>query len=198
MITIQGFAKLCGCSTQTLRYYDRIDLLKPVNVDKWTGYRYYEEEQALLFVKIKKLQQADFSIEEIKTILPGDDDLLMSAFDRKIKEQKRKLERIQEIQRSYLQEKLDMQNMVHSLIDLVQGRMNNPVLWQEIGLDIKQDSEIRAKIHEKLADWLPRCRDASTEMAQHKVLPLSRTNESMRIDIGSIMPYNSDTGQTGG
>ena len=67
MITIQGFAKICGCSTQTLRYYDRIDLLNPVKVDKWTGYRYYEEEQALLFVKIKKLQQADFSIEEIKS-----------------------------------------------------------------------------------------------------------------------------------
>ena len=166
MITIQGFAKICGCSTQTLRYYDRIDLLNPVKVDKWTGYRYYEEEQALLFVKIKKLQQADFSIEEIKTLLPGDDDLLMSAFDQKIKEQKRKLEQIQEIQRSYLKEKMEMQKMIYSLIDLVEGRMNNPVLWEEIGLDIKQDSEIRAKIHEKLADWLARCRDASTEMTR--------------------------------
>ena len=57
MITIQGFAKLCGCNTQTLRYYDRIGLLKPAKVDEWTGYRYYEEEQALLFVKIKNLQQ---------------------------------------------------------------------------------------------------------------------------------------------
>jgi len=65
MITIQGFAKLCGCNTQTLRYYDRIGLLKPERVDEWTGYRYYEEEQALQFVKIKNLQQADFSIEEI-------------------------------------------------------------------------------------------------------------------------------------
>ena len=91
MITIQGFAKLCGCNTQTLRYYDRIGLLAPAKVDEWTGYRYYEEDQALLFVKIKNLQQADFSIEEIKTLLPGDDDLLMAAFERKIKEQKQKL-----------------------------------------------------------------------------------------------------------
>ena len=90
MITIQGFAKLCGCNTQTLRYYDRIGLLKPAKVDEWTGYRYYEEEQALLFVKIKNLQQADFTIEEIKALLPGDDDLLISAFDRKIREQQRK------------------------------------------------------------------------------------------------------------
>ena len=66
MITIQGFARLCGCNTQTLRYYDRIGLLTPAKVDQWTGYRYYEEEQAMMFVKIKNLQQADFSIEEIK------------------------------------------------------------------------------------------------------------------------------------
>ena len=84
MITIQGFAKLCGCNTQTLRYYDRIGLLAPAKVDEWTGYRYYEEEQALLFVKIKNLQQADFSIEEIRTLLPGDDDLLMAACSRPI------------------------------------------------------------------------------------------------------------------
>ena len=109
MITIRGFAKLCGCNTQTLRYYDRIGLLTPAKVDEWTGYRYYEEEQALLFVKIKNLQQADFSIEEIKTLLPGDDDLLTAAFERKIREQQQKLERIREIQRSYLKEKMDMQ-----------------------------------------------------------------------------------------
>ena len=112
MITIQGFAKLCGCNTQTLRYYDRIGLLTPAKVDEWTGYRYYEEEQALLFVKIKNLQQADFSIEEIKALLPGDDDLLAAAFERKIEEQQQKLERIREIQRSYLKETMDMQKLV--------------------------------------------------------------------------------------
>ena len=105
MITIQGFAKLCGCNTQTLRYYDRIGLLKPARVDEWTGYRYYEEEQALQFVKIKNLQQADFSIEEIKALLPGNDDLLAAAFEQKIEEQQQKLERIREIQRSYLKER---------------------------------------------------------------------------------------------
>ena len=74
MITIQGFAKLCGCNTQTLRYYDRIGLLAPAKVDEWTGYRYYEEDQAMRFVKIKNLQQADFSIEEIRPLLEENED----------------------------------------------------------------------------------------------------------------------------
>ena len=55
MMTIKEFANLCGCSTQTLRYYDKIDLLKPVKVDPWSGYRYYTKSQAIDFVKIKNL-----------------------------------------------------------------------------------------------------------------------------------------------
>ena len=55
MITIKEFASLCGCSAQTLRYYDRIDLLKPVKVDPWSAYRYYNKSQAVDFIKIKNL-----------------------------------------------------------------------------------------------------------------------------------------------
>ena len=128
MITIQGFAKLCGCNTQTLRYYDRIGLLKPARVDEWTGYRYYEEEQALQFVKIKNLQQADFSIEEIKALLPGDDDLLAAAFEQKIEEQQQKLERIREIQRSYLKETMVMQKLVSTIIGFVDEHLDNTAL----------------------------------------------------------------------
>ena len=63
MMTIKEFASLCNCNTQTLRYYDKIDLLKPVKVDQWSGYRYYEKSQAIDFVKIKNLQAADFTID---------------------------------------------------------------------------------------------------------------------------------------
>ena len=154
MITIQGFAKLCGCNTQTLRYYDRIGLLAPAKVDEWTGYRYYEEEQALLFVKIKNLQQADFSIEEIKTLLPGDDDLLMAAFERKIEEQQQKLERIREIQRSYLKETMDMQKLVSAIIGFVDEHLDNPALWDEFGVDTNRKPEIAAKAHALLANMI--------------------------------------------
>ncbi len=154
MITIQGFAKLCGCNTQTLRYYDRIGLLTPAKVDEWTGYRYYEEEQALLYVKIKNLQQADFSIEEIKTLLPGDDDLLTAAFERKIREQQQKLERIREIQRSYLKEKMYMQRLVDAIIGFVEGQLDNPALWEEFGISTDRKVEMTAKAHAMLADMM--------------------------------------------
>ena len=166
MITIQGFAKLCGCNTQTLRYYDRIGLLAPAKVDEWTGYRYYEEEQAMRFVKIKNLQQADFSIEEIRPLLDENEDRLAEAFERKIEEQKQKLERIRKIQRSYLKETMDMQNMIRTITDFVEGRMGDPRLWKEFGLDDAQETEISARVHEMLADWLTEIRNASGEIAQ--------------------------------
>ncbi|MDD5980551.1 MAG: MerR family transcriptional regulator, partial [Clostridium sp.] len=68
-MTIKEFARLCGCNPQTLRYYDRVELLKPVKVDEWSGYRFYDEEQALTFIKIKNLQIAGFTIDEIKGLL---------------------------------------------------------------------------------------------------------------------------------
>ena len=85
MITIKQFASLCGCSTQTLRYYDKIDLLKPVKVDQWSGYRYYTKSQVINFVKIKNLQAANFTIDEIKVLLRMSDSLAsrkVSHYDR--------------------------------------------------------------------------------------------------------------------
>ena len=205
MITIQGFARLCGCNTQTLRYYDRIGLLAPAKVDEWTGYRYYEEEQAMLFVKIKNLQQADFSIEEIKALLPGDDDLLMAAFERKIREQKEKLATIQKIQRSYLREAMDMRNTVNEFLDFVKGRMAKPELWEELGLASEQEAETRASVNALLADWMSQCENTSEEMAgQMNGQDLAVMKEVMKKlkDVGPdgnspIMPMSGGAGNPG-
>lgn len=164
MITIQGFARLCGCNTQTLRYYDRIGLLAPAKVDQWTGYRYYEEEQAMMFVKIKNLQQADFSIEEIKGLLGKEDSFLMEALEQKITEQEQKLEQIRKIQRSYLEETMNMQSMVDTITGYVGERLDNPAMWEEFGLGLNEETVITAKVHELLADWLVQCRNEGAEI----------------------------------
>ena len=119
MMTIKEFASLCGCNAQTLRYYDKINLLKPVKVDPWSGYRYYTKSQAIDFVKIKNLQAADFTIDEIKTMLAISDQQVYEAFDRKIAEQAQKLERIKEIQQSYQTEKSNMERLVQNVADYI-------------------------------------------------------------------------------
>ena len=118
-MTIKEFAKLCNCNPQTLRYYDKEDLLKPNEVDEWTGYRYYKEEQALDYIKIKNLQEADFSIKEIKVLLQKSDDDIYRAFDEKIAEQVAKLERIRKIQETYLSEKQNMEAFIKDIREKV-------------------------------------------------------------------------------
>lgn len=190
MITIQGFAKLCGCNAQTLRFYDRIGLLTPAKVDSWTGYRYYEEEQAIRFVKIKNLQRADFSIEEIRTLLEADDDSLMQAFERKIAEQRKKLEQILEIQQSYLRETMDMQKMLQQLACFMEDQTDDPLLWEELGLDAAQETEISARVHEQMADWLTQIKNSADEIAQ-------QMNEKNRTVMKEIMDalFSSDPEQ---
>ncbi len=137
-MTIKEFAKLCACNTQTLRYYDKIDLLKPVKVDPWSGYRYYESRQAIDFVKIKNLQAADFTIEEIKKLLTLSDQQVYEAFERKIAEQVQKLDRIREIQRSYLAEKHTMEKIVYSMTDYILSQCSHPEILEEFGLAITE------------------------------------------------------------
>ena len=142
MMTIKEFATLCGCNTQTLRYYDKIDLLKPVRVDQWTGYRYYTKSQAIDFVKIKNLQAADFTIDKIKALLTMSDQQVYEAFDRKIAEQAQKLEQIRKIQQSYQTEMNTMKNMIYSFCDQLMEQANRPEFLQEFGLDAKNAAEL--------------------------------------------------------
>lgn len=141
-MTIKEFAQLCACNTQTLRYYDKINLLKPVKVDSWSGYRYYDSKQAIDFVKIKNLQAADFTIEEIKKLLPLSDQQVYDAFDEKIARQAQKLERIREIQQSYLAEKNTMEKIVYSMTDYILSQCAHPEVLAEFGLAASDAPEI--------------------------------------------------------
>jgi DNA-binding transcriptional MerR regulator len=66
MIKIGDFAHLSQVSVVTLRYYDEMDLLKPVKVDDFTGYRYYSAEQLSRLNRILALKDLGFSLEQIK------------------------------------------------------------------------------------------------------------------------------------
>lgn len=66
LFKIGDFSKLTGLPVKTLRYYDDIDLFKPIDVDLFTGYRYYREDQIQDLELIMKLKNIGFTLEEIK------------------------------------------------------------------------------------------------------------------------------------
>ena len=134
-MTIKDFARLCGCNPQTLRYYDHEDLLKPVAVDRWSGYRYYEEEQALAFVKIKNLQKAGFTIEEIKGLLDQDNAVVYRAFAAKIAEAEQRLQEIKTIRKSYQTEMSTMEQKIEEIRERVQSEIKAYDPGEEFGID---------------------------------------------------------------
>ncbi len=69
MIRIGDFSKLSRISIKTLRYYDEMGLLKPVEVDPFTGYRLYEYSQLSTLNRILALKELGFSLEEIGRLL---------------------------------------------------------------------------------------------------------------------------------
>ena len=129
-MTILEFARLCGTTTQTLRYYDRVDLLKPCRLDGWTGYRYYEKEQAADFVKIKNLQLADFSIAEIKALLSSSDEAIYRAFDEKIAVEQEKLAKILKIQESYRKEAMTIDSKINAIAAFLRDELSSAELEQ--------------------------------------------------------------------
>lgn len=74
MLKIGDFSKLSRVSIRMLRHYDKIGLLRPVEIDPFTGYRYYSEEQLLAAGRITALKDMGFQLSVICEILRCSDD----------------------------------------------------------------------------------------------------------------------------
>jgi DNA-binding transcriptional MerR regulator len=72
MFRIGDFSQLGQVSIRTLRLYDEMNLLKPAQIDKFTGYRYYTIEQLPRLNRILALKDLGLSLEQIGDLLQRD------------------------------------------------------------------------------------------------------------------------------
>jgi len=152
MIRIGDFSKLSRVSVKALRYYDEMGLLKPVSVDRFTGYRLYEYSQLSTLNRILALKELGFSLEEIGRLL--DDGLSLEQMRgmlklrqtearQRVREETERLERIESRLRQIEQEnnmsKYDVviKNVeavkVASVRDVVPTPPDQGGLWGELG-----------------------------------------------------------------
>ncbi|MBR6682688.1 MAG: MerR family transcriptional regulator, partial [Clostridia bacterium] len=68
MIRIGDFAKICNVTTQTLRYYDTVGVLKADVIDSSNGYRFYSLDAIEKYKQILFYKELGFSLSEIKAI----------------------------------------------------------------------------------------------------------------------------------
>ena len=66
---ISEFAKLRGININSLRYYEKLGILKPAYVDQQTGYRYYSPEQLPLLNQIILCIQLGIPLKEMTVFL---------------------------------------------------------------------------------------------------------------------------------
>lgn len=69
MFRIQDFARFTRVSAKMLRHYDELGLLKPAQVDAFTGYRYYAANQVPRLNRLIALKDLGFSLEQIANLL---------------------------------------------------------------------------------------------------------------------------------
>src|SRR5512138_1812941 len=152
MIRIGDFSKLSRISAKTLRYYDEMGLLRPVEVDALTGYRLYEYSQLSVLHRILALKDLGFSLEEIGRLL--DDGLTVEQMRgmlklretearQRVREEMERLERIRARLRQIEQEdcmsKYDVviksveEIKVASVRDVVPTPPEQRGLWEELG-----------------------------------------------------------------
>ena len=89
MLKIGEFSKLSRVSVRMLRHYDEIGLLRPMRIDRATGYRYYTAEQLPVAGRIAALKEMGFALGEIGGLLAIYDD--RAALDRRLAAQEEAL-----------------------------------------------------------------------------------------------------------
>ncbi|MBI5564158.1 MAG: MerR family transcriptional regulator [Chloroflexi bacterium] len=72
MFKIGDFSQLGQVSIRTLRLYDELGLLRPAQIDKFTGYRFYALEQLPRLNRILALKDLGLSLEQIGDLLKRD------------------------------------------------------------------------------------------------------------------------------
>lgn len=69
MFKIGPFSRVALVPISQLRYYDEVDLFKPVHVDPSSGYRYYTIEQLPVLHRILALKGLGLTLQQIKKLI---------------------------------------------------------------------------------------------------------------------------------
>ena len=78
MLKISEFAKLCNTSEKTLRFYDKVGVLKAEYIHPDNGYRYYSRAQIEQYNRIVELKEVGFTLEEIRSrFLDADNETIL-------------------------------------------------------------------------------------------------------------------------
>lgn len=152
------FAKMANVSQRTIRYYDKIGLLKPSFIME-NGYRQYSEKDFIKLQKIIALKHLGFSIEDIFPVVNNNQnikeslDLQISLINSKIAHLQVLKDALQTSSRQIENHDFDWKN----LISLVQMTNDDSKIVEQY-MD-SNNLKVRIQLHEKYSTnpqgWFP-------------------------------------------
>lgn len=101
LLSIGQVSEICRISVKTLRYFDKIGLLKPAYVDSVSRYRYYSKSQPALISFFKEMKLLGFSSDELRRCFENKDfasEKVLALVDKKMSQIAVQLEELQKVQ----------------------------------------------------------------------------------------------------
>jgi DNA-binding transcriptional MerR regulator len=96
MVTVKQLSEIAGVTPRTLRYYDKIDLLKPSRVGD-NGYRYYDDKALLRLQQILLYRELGIPLEDIKRIMGSSDFDVLSTLQSHREELRKRIARMERL-----------------------------------------------------------------------------------------------------
>ena len=126
--SVGEISKLTNVPIQTLRYYDKMGLLKPAYINEQNNYRYYSINQFIKIDLLKQCKLIGLSLKEIEELLKDEitSDSMIKIIDR---------------QRKVLDEKIKEMESVKSYINFLEGRIKESRKVRENEIFIKENNE---------------------------------------------------------
>lgn len=117
MYSIGQASKICNLSIQTLRFYDKIGLVNPSEIDSSSGYRYYSNLDLFHIKIVQGLKSLNFKLEEISLTLKSNNlNSLIEMMETKHVEALQEIRRLEQITAAIEQRKAQV-NYLQALID---------------------------------------------------------------------------------
>lgn len=189
MLKISEFSKLSGASVKTLRYYDRIGIVKPAFIDANTGYRYYSEEQLLTLKRIAAFKQQGFTLEQIRILL---EEVSEDAVTQSFVDKKKELAQVIRL----AQQQLDGVNeRLNQLRILAQDVRSQPVTIRCVAPQLAatiRDVVPRSRLCLLLDEIFHYVRAFETEVGPPMILWHDRAETKERIDVEVALPLKME------
>ena len=128
---IGEFSKIVDIPVRTLRYYDEFGVLQPSEIDDFTGYRYYNQENILECELIKLLKSLDFTLEEII--------LYKNCIDEEILEKKKR----------ELEERMFVLKKQYERLNRMQEDIRKNAKHQNISYETNEEKVLRRKYEKR-------------------------------------------------